>query len=96
VQSAVRAIPCWKGATGEGGGVMRGPEDPAGAIRAAGGAGQMPGSGHSRGQLGPEGIRGWKVGWRRVDGRQSLRAMKAAAGLLAGGGREIRRWGSWD
>ncbi|ACZ41441.1 hypothetical protein Tter_1783 [Thermobaculum terrenum ATCC BAA-798] len=32
---------------------MRGPEDPAGAIRAVGGAGQMPGSGHSRGQLGP-------------------------------------------
>ena len=56
----------------------------------------MPGSGHSRGQLGPGGIKGWKVGLRRVDGRQSLRAMKAAARLLAGGGREIRRWGSWD
>ena len=32
------SYPCWKGATGEGGSVMRGPEDPAGAIRAVGGA----------------------------------------------------------
>jgi len=32
----------------------------------------------------------WKAGWRRVDGRQSLQAMKAATRLLAGGGREIR------